>query len=74
MSELYVLIEHCFVGMECQMSFSGPYFLIWNVNVYCTRAGRCEDKPGYLQNAEGGRDPLNVQVEYCLTARCIYHA
>ena len=27
----------------------------WRVNVYCTRAGSCEDKHGYLQNA-GGRD------------------
>ena len=21
----------------------------WNVNVYCMRAGSCEDKPGYLR-------------------------
>ena len=34
----------------------------WNVNVYCTRAGGCEDKPSYLQNAEGNRDALMVQV------------
>ena len=34
----------------------------WNVNVYCTRAGSCEDKPGYLQNVEGPRDTLIVQV------------
>ena len=33
-------------------------------DIYCTRAGSCEDKPGYLQNAKGGRDPLIVQVEY----------
>ena len=26
------------------------------MNVYCTRAASCEDKPGYLQNAEGSRD------------------
>ena len=27
----------------------------WNVNVYYTRAGSCEDKPAYLQNTEGCR-------------------
>ena len=25
------------------------------MNVYCMRARSCEDKPGYLQNAEGER-------------------
>ena len=34
----------------------------WNVNAYCTRAGYCEDKLGYLQNVEGGRDALMVQL------------
>ena len=24
------------------------------VNVYCNSAARCENKPGYLQKAEGG--------------------
>ena len=33
------------------------------MNVYCTGAGSYEDKPGYLQNTEGGRDSLIVQVE-----------
>ena len=33
------------------------------MNVYGTRAGSCEDKPGYLQNVEGSRDSLIVQVE-----------
>ena len=32
------------------------------MNVDCMRAGSCEDKPGYLQNVEGGRDALTVQV------------
>ena len=32
------------------------------MNVYCMRAGSCEDKPGYLKNVEGGRDALMVQV------------
>ena len=36
----------------------------WSVNVYCMRAGSCEDKPGYLQNAEGGRESLIAQVVY----------
>ena len=27
----------------------------------------CEDKPGYLQNAEGGRDALMIQVAELLT-------
>ena len=26
----------------------------WSVNIYCTRAASCEDKPGYVQKAEGG--------------------
>ena len=25
----------------------------WSMNIYCTRAASCEEKHGYLENAEG---------------------
>ena len=55
------------------------------MNIYCRRIRSCEDKPGYLQNAEGSRDaadgvftmhsdfamsPLFVE-ELCLTSQAV---
>ena len=41
------------------------------MSIYCTRAGSCVDKSGYLQNAEGGRDLLIIQVEHQCILACI---
>ena len=41
------------------------------MTIYCASAGSCVDKSGYLQNAEGGRDSLIIQVEQQCIVVCI---